>query len=105
MIKTVYSLWFVVVQQALQTIIFLFILHFFFQLANLPVEPDEVGDYSRKDGGYNGHHNPYFAIRPEPVSHLNTVRNRLLSHQVLTEQKQSQQEVSRAKRQSHWRVE
>jgi hypothetical protein len=65
--------------------VFLFV-YFLFQLANLPVEPDEVGNNAREHSGNDRYHYPYFAVGPEPVGHFYTIRNGLLSQEVLTEQ-------------------
>ena len=58
-----------------------------FQLANLPVEADEVDDDAEEDRGDDRHYHPYFTVGPKPVSHLNG----LLCHEVLANQQQGQQ--------------
>jgi hypothetical protein len=73
----------------LQTIVGLLFLYFLFQFADLPVEPDEVDNYTGKDGGNNSHYDPDFTISPQPVGHLNPIGNGLLSQEILTEQEQS----------------
>jgi len=62
--------------------------HFFLQLTDLAIQPDQIEDNPDENSRDNGHDDPDFAIGPEPVGHLYTVGNGLLGHQVLAEQQQ-----------------
>lgn len=49
------------------------IFNVFFQLANLPVEPDEVGNDTGKDQRNNSNNNPDFSISPKLVGHFDLI--------------------------------
>lgn len=53
-------------------------IHFFFQLAQLAVKPDQVNDDARKDGGNHGDNHPDFAVGPELIGHGDAFLNGLL---------------------------
>lgn len=52
--------------------------YFFFQLAELAVEPDQVNDNTRKDGRNHSDHNPDFTIGPQLIGHSDAFFNGLL---------------------------